>query len=63
MTANKQALGRNHYTADSASMTDFGDCFRVNIYWADGAEVYQAYDTRDEAVAHLARLGFGQLAA
>ena len=60
MHANQQALGRNHYTADSASMTDFGDCVRTNIFWNDGAEVYEIFDTKEAAIANLARLGFGQ---
>lgn len=58
MTANKLALGRNHSTSDSASITDFGDCFRVNIHWNDGAYVYMVHDTKAEAVAHLSSLGW-----
>ena len=58
MTANKLALGRNHSLADSASITDFGDCIRVNINWDDGAYVYIVYDTKADAVAHLNALGW-----
>jgi hypothetical protein len=58
MTANKKALGRNHYTADSASMTDFGDCCRVNLRWVDGAEVYTIHDTKEQAIAYLNQHGF-----
>jgi hypothetical protein len=58
MNANTLAIGRNHYTADTGSMTDFGDCFRVDIRWNDGAHVYTIHDTKSEAVAHLNRLGF-----
>ena len=58
MHANHLALGRNHSTADRASLTDFGDCFRVNLDWNDGAHVYMMHDTKAEAVQHLADLGF-----
>lgn len=60
MYASNQAIGRNHSTADTASLTDFGDCFRVNLSWVDGAHVYMVHDTKAEAIAHLARLGFFQ---
>jgi hypothetical protein len=58
MNGNQLSIGRNHSTADRASLTDFGDCFRVNLDWDDGANVYVLYDTKDDAVQHLARLGF-----
>jgi hypothetical protein len=58
MNGNQLALGRNHTTADSVSMTDFGDCFRVDIRWNDGAHVWVIYDTRDEATAHVSNLGW-----
>ena len=58
MNGNALSLGRNHFTADSVSMTDFGDCFRVNICWNDGAYVYVIYDTKTEAIAHAAKLGW-----
>ena len=60
MYANQQALGRNWKTADSATMTTFNDCARVNLYWKDGAEVYFIEDTKAEAVLSLSRLGFKQ---
>lgn len=65
MYANQQATGRNHTTADKASITDCGDCYRVNLNWNDGAMVYVIYDTKLEAVNHLNNLGFyqGPLAA
>ena len=58
MTGNTLSLGRNHYTADTVSLTDFGDCFRVNIKWNDGAFVYSIYDSKEEALSHVARLGW-----
>ena len=58
MNGNTLSLGRNHSTADSASLTDFGDCYRVDLRWADGAHVYMIHDTKAEAVEHLNRLGW-----
>lgn len=61
MNANSIATGRNHYTADSVSMTEFGGfdaCFRVDIRWNDGGRVYAIYDTKAEALAHVHRLGW-----
>lgn len=58
MNGNKLSIGRNHYTADAVSMTSFGDCFRVNITWNDGAWVYMIHDTKAEALAHVAKLGW-----
>jgi hypothetical protein len=58
MNGNQLALGRSHTTADSVSMIDFGDCFRVDIRWNDGAHVWVIYDTRNEAVAHANNLGW-----
>ena len=60
MYANDKALGRNHSTADKATMKGFNDCFRVNLYWLDGAEVYDIFDTKEEAIDYLKRLGFHQ---
>lgn len=51
------ALGRNWRLADSFALTDFGDCARAEVYWADGAATYLLHDTRDEAVAQLRELG------
>ena len=58
MHANDKATGRNWYTADRATLHDFGDCFRAHIYWYDGAEAYTLHDTKAEAVKQLNRLGF-----
>lgn len=58
MNGNQLSIGRNHYTADSVSITSFGDCFRVNINWNDGAWVYMIHDTKADALAHVARLGW-----
>lgn len=58
MIANTSALGRNHYTADLVTMTDFGDCFRVDIRWDDGAWVYMIHETKEEALSHVYRLGW-----
>lgn len=60
MNANKKALGRNWYTADRAKLHDFGDCFRVHLYWDDGAEAYILHDTKKEAIADLMRWGFSK---
>lgn len=61
MNGNQLSLGRNQTTADSVSMTAFGGndpCFRVDVRWADGAYVYCIYDTKEEALAHIHRLGW-----
>lgn len=58
MNANDKALGRNWYTADRATLHDFGDCFRAHIYWDDGAEAYTLHDTREAALSDLTRWGF-----
>ena len=58
MNGNTLSLGRNHLSADSVSMTDFGDCFRVDLRWNDGAYVYSIYDTKKEALAHIHQLGW-----
>lgn len=60
MNGNQLSIGRNHSTANLASLASFGDCFRVDLQWSDGAYVYSIYDTKDEAVRHLNRLGFYQ---
>lgn len=60
MHANNLAIGRNHYTAESGFLTAGADWFRVTLKWSDGAEVYAIYDTKQEAIAHLNRLGFFQ---
>ncbi len=58
MNGNTLSLGRNHSLADSVSMTDFGDCFRVDIRWNDGGYVYMIHDTKEEALEHVHRLGW-----
>ena len=61
MNGNQLSLGRNHLTADSVSMTEFGGfdaCFRVDVRWTDGAHGYSIYDTKQEALAHVRRLGW-----
>lgn len=62
MYANDQALGRNHSTSDNAAIVAGGTYmepwFRVELTWNDGAKVYETYDTREEAVAHLVNLGW-----
>lgn len=61
MNGNQLALGRNHAGADSISVVEFGGadpCARVDIRWNDGAYVYVVYDSKEEAVAHVRRLGW-----
>ena len=58
MYANDQALGRNWYTADSASIKHGNDWFRWELHWVDGALVYGIEDTKQEAIDALARYGF-----
>lgn len=58
MNGNELSLGRNHSTADSVSVVDFGDCARVDVRWNDGGYVYTIYDTKAEAVQHVHSLGW-----
>lgn len=58
MYANDLALGRNHFTADSAKLVTFHDCARSELHWNDGAYVYELFDTAEEAIKNLNRLGF-----
>lgn len=58
MYGNTLAMLRNHLTADAVSIKNFGDCYRVDIRWNDGAWVYVIYDTKDEALAHVHSLGW-----
>ena len=60
MHANDKAIGRSWYTADSASLTDYGDCFRVNLFWNDGGKAFILHDTKTDALAYLADHGFTQ---
>ena len=54
----KNAHGRNWTSADSAQVRDFGDCARVTLEWDDGASLYFLTDSKAQAHAELARLGF-----
>lgn len=58
MHANELALGRNWYTADSAKLVTGPDWARWELHWVDGAMVQGVEDTKQEAVAALARYGF-----
>ena len=60
MHANTLVHGRSWYSADSASLTDFGDCFRANLFWDDGGEAYVLFDTDPEALDYLAEHGFSK---
>lgn len=57
VAAAEKARGRNWYAADCYALTDFGDCARAEVYWADGAAEYMLHDSRDEALEHLRALG------
>ena len=52
------ALGRYWGSADTVSMTDFGDCVRNDFKWSDGAHTYMLHDTKAEALEQMAGLGF-----
>jgi hypothetical protein len=58
MNGNEKSLGRNWYTADTAVMVSFSDCFRWELRWNDGAVVYGIEDTKNDAVQALNRYGF-----
>lgn len=63
MNANALALGRNHSTSDTLSVTVGADWARVDIRWNDGAHVSMVYYSEDGdfhalAKAHAARLGW-----
>lgn len=58
MNGNDLSLGRNWYTADSAKLITGPDWARWELHWEDGAKVYDVEDTKEEAVAALARYGF-----
>jgi len=49
---------RPWHSADSAKLTEFDDCARVNLEWKDGAWLYFLCDTKAEAIHHLRRYGF-----
>ena len=58
MHANEQALGRNWYTAQTASLHKFDDCCRIELHWSDGGLAYFLEDTQEEAENILRRYGF-----
>ncbi len=63
MNANALAIGRNHSTCDTLSVTTGSDWARVDIRWNDGAHVSMVYYSEDGdfkalARAHAAGLGF-----
>ena len=58
MYGNSLSLGRNHSTADNVSIVDFGDAFRVDVRWNDGAYVSTIYDTMPEALEHVHSIGW-----
>lgn len=58
MHANTLALGRDWATCDSLSITCFGDCWRIDIRWNDGAHAYMLHDTHADANRHAASLGW-----
>lgn len=58
MYANDLATGRNHYTADRATLKVFGECARTELHWNDGALVRCVFDTVAEARQYLRERGF-----
>lgn len=52
------AVGRNVNTADYLEITDFGDCFRNDFWWNDGACFSMIHDTKTEAYEQAKSLGF-----
>lgn len=58
MNGNALSLGRNHASADSVSIIDLGDRYRVDVRWNDGAWVYAIYGTETEAREHARSLGW-----
>jgi hypothetical protein len=58
MNGNEKSLGRNFYTADTAVMVSFADCFRWELRWDDGAFVYGIEDSKNDAIKALNRYGF-----
>jgi hypothetical protein len=57
VAADEMTSGRNWMHADFYALTDFGDCARAEVYWADGAATYMLHDSKDEAQEHLNALG------
>lgn len=58
VSGNSLSLGRNWMSADSAALVEFYDCARVDLKWDDGAALCLIADSKAEALAELARLGF-----
>lgn len=58
MYTNEIARGLNHGTADSCTMTDFGDCFRIDLRWNNGGWSYSLFDEKSEAIHHAKRMGW-----
>lgn len=58
MYGNELSIGRNWYTADSASLHTFQDGARWELHWTDGAKISCIEDTEAEARAALRRYGF-----
>ncbi len=56
--ATAMAIGRSVRTANRLEMTDFGDCFRNDFWWDDGACFSMLHDTKDEAIAEARMCGF-----
>ena len=54
------AVGRNHDSADRLELSDFGDCFRVDLWWADGACASALYETAEDAAMAIGQLGFSK---
>ena len=57
MRGNKLSAGRLHNSADSVSWREWGNKFRVDIRWNDGAYVFVIYDDKAEALLHVHVLG------
>jgi hypothetical protein len=58
MHTNDKALGRNWYTADTASIKHGPDWHRWELHWADGGLAYGVEETIEEAREALRRYGF-----
>jgi len=51
-------VGRNIRTANNLEITDFGDCFRNDFWWDDGACFSMIHDTKEESEDQAKRAGF-----
>jgi len=52
------SLGRNIRTADYLEVTDFGDCYRNDFWWDDGACFSMIHDTKEESDSQIKSAGF-----